>query len=73
MPLVTIKLIEGVQVHRQIPHRMAGVVKPPLGDSPDQRHLPALEPYTDRAAGSCCLALAAAPARLAATAGLTLP
>src|SRR5258708_36572263 len=67
-----VELIERFQVHRQIARAVAFIIEPAFGNAPNQRHLAAFEPNSNRAARSRGLAFATASASLAVTAGFTL-
>src|ERR1017187_6831899 len=64
--------LQFADVHRDITRAKPRVVEPALGDAADERHLAAFKTDANRAAGTRRLALAAATARLAMTAGFTL-
>src|SRR5581483_11871541 len=71
-PSAVVKLIERIQIYRDIARAVARVVKPALGNAPDQRHLTAFEPDANRTAGAGGLALAAASAGFAVAGGFAL-
>src|SRR5437867_1501027 len=66
------KAVQRLDVDRQIARGEAGIIKTALRNAADERHLTALEPDADRAAGTGCLALAAATAGLAVATGFAL-
>jgi len=67
-----IKLVQVLNIDRQITSGMARVVEAALGNAADERHLPTLEANADRAAGSRGLAFAASAAGFSVAAGFAL-
>ena len=67
-----LKVVERLQIDRNVAHGKAGVVKAPFWHAADQGHLAAFKSNPNRTARAGCLALAAAPAGLAVAAGFAL-
>src|SRR5437762_13822306 len=65
----TIKMF---QIDRNVARGVPRIIKPTLGNAADQRHLPAFEADSNRAARARGLAFATAPAGFAVTAGFAL-
>ena len=67
-----IETIERIKIYRQVTGGMAGIVKPALGDAPDQGHLAAFETDSNGTARAGGLAFAAASTGFAMAAGFAL-
>ena|ERR1051325_2536754 len=67
-----IELIEVLQIDGNIAGSMAGVIETAFGNTPNERHLPALEADANGTARARCLAFTAAAAGLAMAAGFAL-
>jgi hypothetical protein len=68
-----IKLVQGLQVHRDVARAMSGVVETTFRNTPDQRHLASLKSNANGAARPRGLPFPAPAAGFSVTAGFTLP
>jgi hypothetical protein len=67
-----VEAVKGFEVDGEEAGSMPGVVETTLRDAPNERHLAAFEPDTDRTAGTCGLALAAATGGFTVAGGFAL-